>query len=251
MGRQPIAANDIPVQLTQLQANLQQQLGAYRQSYEVLAAEAIDRSAGLAWLEDKAQEINRPAAEATLRVDGLDVSSTSSQVGYSLDVIGTHEALYQALLDNQGETIDLQVKENKPLLADVTQAEVLVRQVLGGPLTLAAAEPDVDTPAPPPTYTISAEELAAAGYDRVIASTRRQPAVGDQFRRELLCARRCRDGRPNSLASRTTPSWTTRPRSARSKSSPPARSAARWTWMRRSRPFARPRSARSARRPCR
>ena len=160
VGRQPIAANDIPVQLTQLQANLQQQLGAYRQSYEVLAAEAIDRSAGLAWLENKAQEINRPAAEATLRVDGLDVSSTSSQVGYSLDVIGTHEALYRALLDNQGETIDLQVKENKPLLADVTQAEVLVRQVLGGPLTLAAAEPDVDTPAPPPTYTISAEELA-------------------------------------------------------------------------------------------
>ena len=101
VGRQPIAANDIPVQLTQLQANLQQQLGAYRQSYEVLAAEAIDRSAGLAWLENKAQGINRPAAEATLRVDGLDVSSTSSQVGYSLDVIGTHEALYRALLDNQ------------------------------------------------------------------------------------------------------------------------------------------------------
>ena len=160
VGRQPIAANDIPVQLTQLQANLQQQLGAYRRNYEVLAAEAIDRSAGLAWLENKAQGIDRPAAEATLRVDGLDVSSTSSQVGYSLDVIGTHEALYRALLDNQGETIDLQVKENKPLLADVTQAEVLVRQVLGGPLTLAAAEPDVDTPAPPPTYTVSAEELA-------------------------------------------------------------------------------------------
>jgi vancomycin resistance protein YoaR len=160
VGRQPIVAGDVPAQLTQLQANLQQQLAAYRQGHEVLATEAIDRSAGLAWLEAKAKEINRPVAEATLRIDGQNVSSTSSQVGYSLDVLGTHEALYQALLANQGETIELQVKEVKPLLADVTQAEVFVRQVLDGPITLTATDPDLDTPAPPPSYTVSVKELA-------------------------------------------------------------------------------------------
>jgi vancomycin resistance protein YoaR len=160
VGRRPIAGPDVLHQLAQLQANLQDQLAAYRFGHEVLADEAVDRSAGLVWLEQRAREINRPTSEATLRIDGLQVNSTPSQVGYSLDVAGSLEAIYGALLHNSGGDVDLAVKETRPLLADVSQAEVFVRQVLGGPVTLAAADPDLDDDAPPPSYTIPAEELA-------------------------------------------------------------------------------------------
>jgi vancomycin resistance protein YoaR len=160
VGRHPIAGPDALHQLARLQANLQDQLAAYRFGHEVLADEAVDRSAGLAWLEQRAREINRPTSEATLRIDGLEVNSTPSQVGYSLDVAASLEAIYGALLHNSGGAVDLAVKETRPLLADVSQAEVFVRQVLGGPVTLTAADPDLDDEAPPPSYTIPAEELA-------------------------------------------------------------------------------------------
>jgi len=160
VGRKPVAGPDTLAQIAQIQANLQTQLNAYRFGHEVLADKAVDRSAGLAWLEQRAREINRPTSEATLRINGLQVSSTPSQTGYSLDVTASLDAIYTALLANEGGVIDLVVKETRPLLADVSQAEVFVRQVLGGPVTLAAFDPDLDDDAPPPSYTIPAETLA-------------------------------------------------------------------------------------------
>ena len=160
VGRKPVTGPDILAQIAQIQANLQSQLSAYRFGHEVLADEAVDRSAGLAWLEQRAREINRPTSEATLRINGLQVSSTPSQTGYSLDVAASLDGIYTALLGNEGGVIDLAVKETRPLLADVSQAEVFVRQVLGGPVTLAALDPDLDDDAPPPSYTIPAETLA-------------------------------------------------------------------------------------------
>ncbi len=160
VGRSPLSAAEPLQQVAQLQANLQDQLAAYRFGHEVLADEAVDRSAGLAWLEERARSINQPTSEATLRIDGLQVNSTLSQVGYSLDVAASLDAIYTALLGNEGGAVDLTVTETRPLLADVTQAEVFVRQVLAGPVTLTAADPDLDANAPPPGYTISAEELA-------------------------------------------------------------------------------------------
>ena len=160
VGRTPLHGLPALAQAAQIQANLQKQLASYRFGHEVLAEEAVDRSAGLAWLEARAQEINLPSAEATLRINGLNVSSTPSQVGYSLDVASSLEAIYTALMANQGGEVPLTVKETRPKLADVTQAEVFVRQVLAGPVTLAASSPDLDTQAPPPTYTVSAETLA-------------------------------------------------------------------------------------------
>lgn len=160
LGRRPVAGPDALHQITQLQSNLQDQLRAYRFGHEVLADEAVDRTTGLAWLEARAREINRPTSEATLRINGLQVNSSPSQAGYSLDVASSLEAIYSALLQNSGATVDLTVKETRPLLADVSQAEVFVRQVLGGPVTLTAADPDLDDNTPPPSYTIPAQELA-------------------------------------------------------------------------------------------
>lgn len=159
IGRRPGGGVEFTGQIAALQANLQEQLSAYRFGREVLADEAVDRSAGLAWLETRAREINRPVAEATLRIDGLDVVSTTSQTGYALDVSTSHAAIYEALLDNQGKTVELAVKEETPLLGDVTQAEVFMRQILSGPVVLTAAEPDLDAQAPPPNYTIPQDAL--------------------------------------------------------------------------------------------
>ncbi len=160
VGRKPVTGPDYLAQIAQIQANLQSQLQAYQFGHEVLADKAVDRTAGLLWLEARAREINRPTSEATLRINGLEVNSTPSQTGYSLDVAASLDAIYAALLSNEGGVVDLAVKETRPLLADVSQAEVFVRQVLGGPVTLTAVDPDLDDGAPPPSYTISAETLA-------------------------------------------------------------------------------------------
>ncbi len=159
IGRRPGGGVEVADQIGALQANLQEQLSAYRFGREVLADEAVDRSAGLAWLEARAREINRPVAEATLRIDGLDVISTPSQTGYALDVAASHAAIYEALLGNQGDAVELAVKEETPLLADVSQAEVFMRQILSGPVVLTAAEPDLDAQAPPPNYAIPQDAL--------------------------------------------------------------------------------------------
>ena len=159
IGRRAAMGVEAADRVAALQANLQEQLSAYRFGREVLADEAVDRSAGLVWLEARAREINRPVAEATLRVDGLDVVTTPSQTGYALDVSASHAAIYQALLNNSGATVELAVNEETPLLADVSQADVFMRQVLSGPVVLTASEPDLDAQAPPPNYTIPQETL--------------------------------------------------------------------------------------------
>lgn len=161
VGRRPVNATDPLTAVAQVQANLQQQIEAYRNGLEVLALETVDRSAGLAWLEALAKEIDRPVKEATLRVEGLNVASTDSQMGYSLDIAANHQAIYEALLENLGGPVDLVVRDTEPLLADVSEAEVFVRQVLEGPVTLVASDPDLDTQGPPPSYTIPVEELAS------------------------------------------------------------------------------------------
>lgn len=185
VGRSPVNASETLTKVAQFQANLQQQLAAYRFGHDVLADEAVDRAAGLDWLDARAQEINRSTTEATLRLNGLDISTTPSQVGYALDVADSLDKIYAALLANEGGTVNLQVKETLPLLADVKEAEAFIRLALSGPITLASDTPDVDTGAFPPTYTISTEELAplvstrmekqADGTLRMVASFDEKP----------------------------------------------------------------------------
>lgn len=189
VGRKPITGPGVLVQAAQLQANLQEQLAAYRFSHDVLADEAIDRSAGLNWLEQRAQEINRPTAEATLRINGLQVSSTPSQTGYALDVATSLEQIYTALVANRGETVALTVRTTPPLLAEVTQAEVFVRQALAGPVVLVADTPDIDAGAPPPSYTVSADDLAQLVSTKLSAQADGTLQMIAQFDEEPLRAR--------------------------------------------------------------
>lgn len=155
-----ISREVVLARLAQVQGNLQEQLAAYRFGHEVLAEETVDRTAGLLWLQERAREIDRPVVEASLRVEGLNVTATRSAPGYALDVDTSLRAIYDALLDNAGGVVELKVNQTRPLLADVSQAEVFVRQVFNGPITLVAPDPDLDAGAPPPSYTISAEQLA-------------------------------------------------------------------------------------------
>ena len=175
VGRQPIAARTSPLQLAQLQANLQDQLAAYRFGHEVLAGGGgpLGRVglAGGQGAGDQPAHVRshaahrRPAGQLDTQPGGLFAGRDRQARGVLRGAAG-----------QQGATVDLQVKENKPLLADVSQAEVFVRQVLGGPVTLAAAEPDLDTDAPPPSYTIPAEELAK------LVSTEMAPQLDGSFR---------------------------------------------------------------------
>ncbi|MEA3336057.1 MAG: VanW family protein [Chloroflexota bacterium] len=161
VGRQPIPVGDIMTQVSQIQTNLQDTLSAYQSGHEVLALETVDKSAGLDWLRERAYEIDSPAIEAALRMDGTEIMSTESQTGYSLDIDASHRAIYEALLANQGERVELIINERKPLLSDVSQAEVFVRQVLNGPITLTASDSDLDTQSPAPAYTIPVGDLAS------------------------------------------------------------------------------------------
>lgn len=161
VGRRPVSQEGWLARAAQVQANLQEQLAAYLQGREVLAVEFVDTTAGLRWLNERAQEINRPVVEASLRIEGLKVITSPSQVGYTLDVPASQRTIYDALLANRGGTVDLVVHETQPLLADVGQAAAFVRRVFAGPVTLVAPEPDPDTGAPPPSYTISTEQLAS------------------------------------------------------------------------------------------
>ncbi len=84
-----------------------------------------------------AAELNRPAVDATINLDGTLVSSTPSQTGRALDINGTLSRLEEALLQlNTGAEIPLVVNESLPLVTDASAAVLKIQTALSGPITL-------------------------------------------------------------------------------------------------------------------
>jgi len=92
-------------------------------------------------LTQLATQINQPAVDAQLHLDGLTVKVTPAQTGKTLNVQATLEQLRTLILSEKSGWVDLVVEETKPTVVDVEQEAQQVRRILSAPFTLTSPDP--------------------------------------------------------------------------------------------------------------
>jgi vancomycin resistance protein YoaR len=123
-----------------LLAQLVQQLHLWRSGRNIDSAGVLyDATAGRAFVEELATQVNRPVIDAHLdiRTDGS-IDQQSSQVGRELNVEATWRRLNEALSHPGPQTVELTVNQVAPRIGDEKIADARNRavQVLSTPLTL-------------------------------------------------------------------------------------------------------------------
>jgi len=133
------------------------QLRLARSGVQIAPAVIFDQRVAYAFLQALAAQIDRPVIEASLAVQGTNVSARPGQVGRSLNVDLTMAALTAQLGTFTDGEVALVIEERAPRLLDVSAQEQVARALLSAPLTLFLPEAVSGDPGP---WTISVPTLA-------------------------------------------------------------------------------------------
>lgn len=115
---------------------LADQLHSRKRGAEVAPVIIFDQRLAYAYINNLAAGINRPAVEASLKIEGMSVVAQAGQVGRRLDVDSTLVVLSAQLRAFRDAEIPLAVTETQPSLMDVSAQEATARQILSAPLQL-------------------------------------------------------------------------------------------------------------------
>jgi len=108
---------------------------------ETIAPIAVfDLTKAHAYLEEIAADIDRPLREASLNIQGIEVSMQPGQVGQTLDIQSTLEALQEPLRKLQDAELDLPIILAPPLVLDASAQVKRAEAILSEPLVLTAEE---------------------------------------------------------------------------------------------------------------
>ena len=100
-----------------------------------------DESIALSKLNEIATELNQPAVDASLTLNGTQVIATDGQAGRNLDVGATLAQLQQRITAfDAGTEIPLIVNETPPTIWNVTEAQEKARIALSAPVSLIAVD---------------------------------------------------------------------------------------------------------------
>ena len=98
----------------------------------------LDEPAGAVYLSTVAAEIDRPLVEASLSVQGLDVTMVPGQIGRRLDIPATLQAVSPLVSRLYDAEVPLVIRESPPLVLDASAQAALAREILSQPLTIVA-----------------------------------------------------------------------------------------------------------------
>ena len=115
-----------------------------------------DESQARRYLEALSEQIDTPAVDATLTLDGVTPRVTLARSGRRLDVEETLAALSPAVTQLTPATVALVVHEVPPRVRDAEAARAELKKLLNGPLTLALDDPREGDPGP---WVIAPEDL--------------------------------------------------------------------------------------------
>lgn len=124
------------------------QMGARRDSANVAPVIIFDQRLAYAYVNNLAAAVNRPAREASLKIEGTNVVAEAGQVGRQLDVDSTLVVLSAQLQAFRDAEIPLAVTETQPSLLDVSAQEATARQILAAPLQLSLPNAAAGDPGP-------------------------------------------------------------------------------------------------------
>jgi vancomycin resistance protein YoaR len=123
--------------------NLAEQISIWLNGRSIAPVVRYDETQALERLNAIAAEINRPAQNAALDINGIFIATSPATIGQTVDVQGTLNTLSNAILrlDTGGE-IPLLIQEDFPLVVDVEAAAAKARAAVSAPLTIIADSPD-------------------------------------------------------------------------------------------------------------
>ncbi len=116
----------------------------------------LDEKTSTEILTEIAAELNQPAVEASIRLEGLDVLVQPGQIGRELDIPGSLEVIRMQLQTLQNGSLPLIVTETYPEILDVTAQAEFARLILSQPLILRIPEGRENDPGP---WSLSPERL--------------------------------------------------------------------------------------------
>jgi vancomycin resistance protein YoaR len=107
-----------------------------------------DQRATSRYLDTIAQQVNRTTIEASLSVQGTDVTATPGQVGRELDMQATLLPLEAKLRSLSDGAIPLVIKETPPAILDASAQAETARKILSAPLVLQVPDAQESDPGP-------------------------------------------------------------------------------------------------------
>ncbi len=118
-------------------SSLAEQAGALWFGANITISSAFDQGTARAYLSFLAPQVDRPARDAELRLEGLRVVETRSQKGRRLDAEETLKRIQARLLGSTSGDIEIAVQETDPQTTDTSATRTQIERFLSAPLLLA------------------------------------------------------------------------------------------------------------------
>jgi vancomycin resistance protein YoaR len=112
------------------------QLRASGQGADVAPVVIFDERVAYTFLQSMATQVDQPVVEASLRLDGTNVSASPGQIGRLLNIDATLIFLGAQLQTFRDGEVQLVIRETAPALQDLSAQADVARQMLSQPLTV-------------------------------------------------------------------------------------------------------------------
>ncbi len=162
--------------------SIDDQVAAMQGGVNVSPVTVFDQRVAHSYLQNLAVLVDRPVTEASLVINGLDVTSSPGQVGRRLNVDATLVYLSVQMQSFRDGEVPLVIIDTPPHVLDATPQAEAARRLLAAPFTLSIPEARANDPGP---WQIQPAELApmlqvgrvkdVAGSDQYVVQV--QPAL--------------------------------------------------------------------------
>lgn len=140
-----------------LWADLQDQWWAWYEGTDIAPIIKFDSARAAAYLHSIAAEIETPAVEASLAVNGTKVVVTPGAFGRTVDVAATIDTIVGPIRALRGADVPLVIEEFRPAVLDASAQAAIAETILGQPLNLVIENAYPDDPGP---WTFTQQQLA-------------------------------------------------------------------------------------------
>jgi len=157
--------------------SLAAQVNAWQGGVDISPVILFDQRVAYDYLQFIAAQIDRPVVEASLTIEGTQVSDTPGQVGSLLNVDATLLNLTAQLQSFRDGEVPLVVEDQAPQILDASAEAATARQILSAPLILSIPEIQSGDPGP---WVVDVQTLA-----NMLLVTRLPSVSGEQYRISL------------------------------------------------------------------
>jgi len=128
--------------------NISDQLNAAQSGLDLPPVSIFDQRIAHRYLQDLATKIDRPVAEASLNINGLDVAAQPGQAGRTLNVDSTLVYLSVQVQSFRDGEVPLVITEQAPEIMDSSLQAEAARRLLSAPFTLSIPDARPGDPGP-------------------------------------------------------------------------------------------------------